>query len=492
MKKIIVSLITLWCYGLLYGETTAYTLEIFLTADVPNNSTGTTSFTMTAESTIWDGDFNENTMWMTENYHILSCIADNDLTFSSGFNNCLSAGGNIADTYGYGLYKLYNTDIPEDYIYLDFRDDNYGFYNFFGGYSGHEIDIWICYTPNNDDPFSISSMAGTLPFEEKGTGSTVRIWDIKYPGGTYVPSTAKFQPYAPSDVAGSVDTGNHPYLQWTYNHSDTYLTGFKIYRTADGSNPPGEQLAATTQADARSFTDSDIDFDINNLPSYRIETVNNNVVSNSVVINFAGMPTNPTGLTATKVNNHPYLTWTASTSQNGQPKYDVYRTYNSTYQRIAQNITPASYTDNTVAYDRFGDTYQYKIRAVSNDLSLLSSGYSNVVSFLGDGPIEKRTFQRDTDHIPAAFSLMPAYPNPFNPSTTIDFDIPEEAQMNMCIYDLQGHKVWEYGRSSFTPGRYSIVWNGRNLNGAAVPAGVYIIRMTASDFSQNRKVVYLK
>ena len=124
-------------------------------------------------------------------------------------------------------------------------------------------------------------------------------------------------------------------------------------------------------------------------------------------------PTNPTGLTVTKVNNHPKLTWTPSSAPASGPKYHVYRAADLTFHCIASYLDTNTYTDDDVTFNKFGDTYHYKVRAVSGDSAILSPGYSNVVSFLGDGPIEKKIVPKPVNEQPDIISVK-VFPNPFN------------------------------------------------------------------------------
>ncbi|MFH1213190.1 MAG: hypothetical protein V1681_03825, partial [Candidatus Neomarinimicrobiota bacterium] len=63
------------------------------------------------------------------------------------------------------------------------------------------------------------------------------------------------------------------------------------------------------------------------------------------------------------------------------------------------------------------------------------------------------------------FSILKAYPNPFNPKTTISFDLPEEAKVEIVVYDLMGREIWKSAKTHYSAGTYSIVWNGTNHSG---------------------------
>lgn len=96
------------------------------------------------------------------------------------------------------------------------------------------------------------------------------------------------------------------------------------------------------------------------------------------------------------------------------------------------------------------------------------------------------------DMLPAAFTLESNYPNPFNPSTTIRYALPEAARVRLSIYDLSGRLVRTLVSAEENPGYKQVVWNGRNQAGDALSSGVYLYRLEAGEFVQTRKMLFLK
>lgn len=94
--------------------------------------------------------------------------------------------------------------------------------------------------------------------------------------------------------------------------------------------------------------------------------------------------------------------------------------------------------------------------------------------------------------IPDEFSLAQNYPNPFNPTTTIHFEIPEASEVDIRIYDIRGTLVKTLASDHREAGRYQIVWDATNMSGTDVASGVYLIRMTAGDFTETRKMVLVR
>lgn len=96
------------------------------------------------------------------------------------------------------------------------------------------------------------------------------------------------------------------------------------------------------------------------------------------------------------------------------------------------------------------------------------------------------------DILPATFALEANYPNPFNPSTTIRYALPEAARVRLSVYDLSGRLVRTLVNAEENPGYKQVAWNGRNQAGDALSSGVYLYRLEAGEFVQTRKMLFLK
>ena len=94
--------------------------------------------------------------------------------------------------------------------------------------------------------------------------------------------------------------------------------------------------------------------------------------------------------------------------------------------------------------------------------------------------------------IPDAFSLHQNYPNPFNPVTSLKYDLPEEAQVALTIYDLMGREVTQLVNTTQEAGYKSVQWNSKDSFGKPVSAGVYLYQIRAGEFVQTKKMVLLK
>jgi hypothetical protein len=100
-----------------------------------------------------------------------------------------------------------------------------------------------------------------------------------------------------------------------------------------------------------------------------------------------------------------------------------------------------------------------------------------------------------TSPLPRVFRLAQNFPNPFNPSTTIGFDIPEkegEVRTELSIYNVRGQRVRTLLEEMKAPGSYSVVWNGRGEEGRVLGSGIYFYRIEAGEFVSVRKMVLVK
>ena len=90
------------------------------------------------------------------------------------------------------------------------------------------------------------------------------------------------------------------------------------------------------------------------------------------------------------------------------------------------------------------------------------------------------------------FRLAQNYPNPFNPETTISYELPEQAAVNLTIYDMKGETIITLINNSVSAGNHRIKWDGNDSSGQLVQAGVYFCRLTAGGTEETIKMVYLR
>ncbi len=94
--------------------------------------------------------------------------------------------------------------------------------------------------------------------------------------------------------------------------------------------------------------------------------------------------------------------------------------------------------------------------------------------------------------LPAIFSLGNCHPNPFNPSTTIDFSIAVQAAVNLSIFSVDGRLVAVLVNEVLPSGQFTATWDGRDSSGRIVASGMYIYSLSAGDFFSTKSMVLVK
>ncbi len=93
---------------------------------------------------------------------------------------------------------------------------------------------------------------------------------------------------------------------------------------------------------------------------------------------------------------------------------------------------------------------------------------------------------------PSSFSLGQNYPNPFNPSTTIRYEIPNQGNVQVKVFDLAGREIVSLVDAAQTPGTYTVTWDGKDRAGNSVASGIYFYRLQAGGFSETKRLAYLR
>jgi len=131
-----------------------------------------------------------------------------------------------------------------------------------------------------------------------------------------------------------------------------------------------------------------------------------------------------------------------------------------------------SYTDAAVVP---GATYSYRLGDVD---------YKGKVTWHKEVEVK---VEAENAQVPLVFGLKPAYPNPFNPSVTIPYSLPEDGQLSLKIYNVRGQLVETLVSAYALKGAYSINWQPVNLS-----AGVYLVRLESGKKTNMQKVVFVK
>ena len=136
-------------------------------------------------------------------------------------------------------------------------------------------------------------------------------------------------------------------------------------------------------------------------------------------------------------------------------------------------------TDFTKSYMKSGSSPQFKL--LSGDKLIDLTG--DVPSWSNNGLYMVSSLKP----LPKSFSLSAAYPNPFNPVTTLSFALPIETEVSLKVYNLQGREVISLVEQNMEAGYHSVVWNADSHS-----SGVYFVKMIAGEYVKTQKLMLVK
>lgn len=96
------------------------------------------------------------------------------------------------------------------------------------------------------------------------------------------------------------------------------------------------------------------------------------------------------------------------------------------------------------------------------------------------------------DVLPARVTVYPAAPNPFNPATNLALDLPAPTQVVVDIHDVRGRRVRLLLDETRIAGRHVLRWDGTGDDGAAMPSGVYLVRVRAGEVDDRQKITLMR
>jgi len=97
-----------------------------------------------------------------------------------------------------------------------------------------------------------------------------------------------------------------------------------------------------------------------------------------------------------------------------------------------------------------------------------------------------------TASLPRSFSLAQNFPNPFNSSTVIRFELPEDGEVELAVYNLAGQRVAVLAQGWREAGTYTVRWDGRDEGERELASGVYLYRLRAGERMETRKLALVR
>ena len=175
---------------------------------------------------------------------------------------------------------------------------------------------------------------------------------------------------------------------------------------------------------------------------------------------------------------------------NGQDCSDVWNAYLIKYD----NYGDASWQKTFSSYEVSEEIYDW----AGEDIDLTNDGGGIIAidngqfGFLRLNNIQNTLINGHSDNSPTTFVLYNNYPNPFNPITTLRYDIPKDSFISITVYDMLGNVVNNLVNTNQSSGYKSVKWNATNNQGQPVSAGVYLYSIEAGEFRHTKKMILLK
>lgn len=190
----------------------------------------------------------------------------------------------------------------------------------------------------------------------------------------------------------------------------------------------------------------------------------------------------PRDLSAVQHNGEVTLSWRRPMSTESPPppyimRYSIYRND----EEIATQLTDSVFTDQPQEH---GVTANYTVKA---HYRFGASDFSDTLAVEIDLPVSETA-----SALPGEFRLYSNFPNPFNPTTTLRFDVPEPADVRLEVFDVTGRLVRTLHRGVLNAGRHSFVWNGTDASGSSVATGLYLCRAASPHYTAMQKMLLVK
>ena len=187
------------------------------------------------------------------------------------------------------------------------------------------------------------------------------------------------------------------------------------------------------------------------------------------------LPVELSSFTASVIRDNVTLNWSTATESNNAG-FDIERKLSSSSDWSKIGYVAGNGTVNDVKHYSFTNkvstgSYSYRLKQIDFNGNFEYFNLSNDVNV----------------GIPSEFNISQNYPNPFNPTTKIDFELPNDANVNITLYNLAGKEVLKVVNESRIAGYHTV-----QINASALSSGVYFYNITAGDFVQTKKMTVLK
>ena len=305
----------------------------------------------------------------------------------------------------------------------------------------------------------------------------------------------------PSDTDASASSSSQIDLTWTKWNSK----GVMVVRNTSGSFTTPTNGTAYSASDnigsdvvvyngsGSSYNDTGLDE--NTTYYYKFYSVNNDYYSSGATDNDTSLPVELSDFSAYSSSKGVKLTWTTDSEIENHGFIIMRKSADKDWADIASftkepglegqgsttNATDYYFVDYMV---KDGLTYSYQLVDVDyQGKKTYHKDHVQTITYVNPG----------SDGKPSALKAVKLYPNPFNPTVTLNYDLEEINDLNVSIYNLAGEQVWNFAKSNHPAGaNYTLLWNGNDLSNSPVPSGIYLVNIQAGGQTLSQKVTLLR
>ncbi len=322
---------------------------------------------------------------------------------------------------------------------------------------------------------NVFSVASTDVYDAKANNSNYASWcDISAPGVGILSTYPRY-------LDGAPPTG-YTYLSGT-SMSAPYVSGVAALIRAYA---PAADLQMV-RAILKGTTDNIV---AQNLLNYKFKLGTGRLNAYKALFLINSPPTTPQNFQVSfLLNQNPTLTWSAN-NEADLKGYRIFKKYTSQgyTHTVSVFTTNTTYSDNDFIsnYIIGEDIVEYWV--VAKDIIDNVSNETQHIS--GDGTSynqQKIAIEETTDNSIKTYMLFENYPNPFNPSTILSYQIPKNGLVSLIVYNSLGQVVSKLVNKHQTSGKYSVKFNAENL-----PSGLYFVKLESGDFISTKKMMLIK
>ncbi len=165
-------------------------------------------------------------------------------------------------------------------------------------------------------------------------------------------------------------------------------------------------------------------------------------------------------------------------------KLYVYDGPDNTYSQVSGS--PFSGSNSPGVVEATNDDGALTFHFTSNPY-LTKAGWDATISVTGASAVKQNLVEKIQ-----AYRLFPNFPNPFNPSTYVRYQLPERTQVRISVFDILGREVRVLVDKQQAKGDYRMLWDGKDNAGRMLASGIYIVRIKAGNFSAKQKMLLVK